>query len=134
MVVLAGMAHGLNAAAVNKGYMVFLLPVSDAFIMTQGHIGPFSTFLSMKLTGISCAKSLQSNTFQSMGFHYRFSRGDRVQIISGKHKEATGTVDANVFQRSVDFPKDHLPCHHVLLHNHLVITINVNQVEPLESL
>ena len=31
MVVLAGMAHGLNAAAVNKGYMVFLLPVTDAF-------------------------------------------------------------------------------------------------------
>jgi len=31
MVVLAGMAHGLNSTAVNKGYMVFLLPVSDAF-------------------------------------------------------------------------------------------------------
>ena len=24
-----------------------------------------------------------------MGFHYRLSRGDRVQIISGKHKGAT---------------------------------------------
>ena len=44
-----------------------------------------------------------------MGFHYRFSRGDRVQIISGKFKGETGTVDANVFQWSVDFPKDHLP-------------------------
>ncbi len=55
---------------------------------------------------------------------YRFSRGDRVQIISGKFKGETGIVDANVFQRSVDFPKDHLPCHHVLLDNHLVITIN----------
>ena len=73
------------------------------------------------------------NTFQGMGFHYRFSRGDRVQIISGKHKGATGTVDANVFQRSVDFPKDHLPCHHVLLDSHLVITINVNQVEALDE-
>ena len=31
MVLIAGMAHGLNASAVNKGYMVFLLPVSDAF-------------------------------------------------------------------------------------------------------
>ncbi|MBQ29374.1 MAG: hypothetical protein CL434_06160 [Acidimicrobiaceae bacterium] len=86
------------------------------------------------LTGFSCASTGQSNTFQGMGFHYRFSRGDRVQIISGKHKGATGTVDANVFQRSVDFPKHHTPCHHVLLDNHLVITINVNQVEPLGSL
>ena len=75
------------------------------------------------LTTVYCANTGQTNTFQGMGFHYRFSRGDRVQIISGKHKGATGTVDANVFQRSVDFPKDHLPCHHVLLDNHLVITI-----------
>jgi len=65
-----------------------------------------------------------------MGFHYRFSRGRRVR----KHKGAAGTVDANVFQRRVDFPKDHLPCHHVLLDNHLVITINVNQAKLLESL
>ena len=96
------------------------------------------------LTAVSCASTGQSTTFQGMfhyqstrleqmGFHYRFSRGDRVQIISGKFKGHAGTVDANVFQRSVDFPKDHLPCHHVLLDNHLVITINVNQVEPLES-
>ncbi len=85
------------------------------------------------LTAVSCASTGQINTFRGMGFHYRFSRGDRVQIISGKHKGATGTVDANVFQRSVDFPKDHLPCHHVLLDNHLVITINVNQVEALDE-
>ena len=92
------------------------------------------------MTDVYCASTGQSTTFQAMfhhqsttlepmGFHYRFSRGDRVQIISGKHKGATDTVDANVFQRSVDSPKDHLPCHHVLLDNHLVITINVNQVE-----
>jgi transcription antitermination factor NusG len=68
-----------------------------------------------------------------MGFDYRFSRSDRVEIISGKFKGHTGTVDANVFQLSVDFPKDDLPCHHVLLDNQLVVTINVNQVEPLES-
>ena len=80
-------------------------------------------------TTFQCMLHYQSTTLEPMGFHYRFRRGDRVQIISGKHKGATGTVDANVFQRSVDFPKDHLPCHHVLLDNHLVITINVNQVE-----
>jgi len=74
----------------------------------------------------------QSTTLEPIGFHYRFSRGDRVEIISGKFKGHTGTVDANVFQRSADSPKDHLPCHHVLLDNHMVITINVNQVEPIE--
>jgi len=83
------------------------------------------------MTDVYCASPSQSHTFQDMGFHYRFSRGDRVQIISGKHKGATGTVDANVFQRSVDFPKDHLPCHHVLLDSDLVVTVNVNQVEAL---
>ena len=87
-----------------------------------------------ELTGFSCARPRQSHTFQGMGFHYRFSRGDRVQIISGKHKGATGTVDSNVFQRSVDFPIDHTPCHHVLLDNDLVITINVNQVEALNEI
>ena len=86
------------------------------------------------LTTVYCANTGQTNTFQGMGFHYRFGRGDRVQIISGKHKGATGTVDSNVFQRSVDFPKDHLPCHHVLLDSHLVITINVNQVEALDEI
>jgi ribosomal protein L24 len=99
--------------------------------------------LGDELTTVDCANTGQTNTFhgmfhyqsttlEPMGFHYRFSRGDRVQIISGKFKGHTGTVDANVFQRSVDFPKDHLPCHHVLLDNHMVITINVNQVEPIE--
>ena len=62
---------------------------------------------------------------------YRFSRGDRVRIISGKHKGATGTVDASVFQRSVDLPYDHTPCHHVLLDSELVVTVNVKQVEAL---
>ena len=57
-----------------------------------------------------------------------------MQIISGKFKGETGTVGANVFQRSVDFPKDHLPGHYVLLDNHLVITINVNQVEALNEI
>ena len=85
-------------------------------------------------TTFQCMLHYQSTTLEPMGFHYRFSRGDRVQIISGKFKGHNGTVDANVFQRSVDFPKDHLPCHHVLLDNHMVITINVNQVEPLDEI
>ena len=54
-----------------------------------------------------------------------------MRIISGKHKGATGTVDASVFQRSVDLPNDHTPCHHVLLDSELVVTVNVKQVEAL---
>ncbi len=58
-------------------------------------------------------------------------RGDRVPIISCKHKGATGTMDANVFERSVNLPNDHTPCHHVLPDSDLVVTVNVNQVEAL---
>ena len=105
----------------------------------------FSRYFNRLMTRESCAGTGQSTTFQGMfhyqstalepmSFHYRFSRGDRVQIFSGKHKGETGIVDANVFQRSVDFPNDHLPCHHVLLDNRLVITINVNQVEALNEI
>ena len=58
-------------------------------------------------------------------------RGDRVRIISGKHKGATGTIAASVFQRSVDLPDEHTPCYHVLLDCELVVTVNVKQVEAL---
>ena len=69
-----------------------------------------------------------------MSFHYRSSRGDRVRILSGKFNGEAGTVNGNVFQRNINSPKDHLPCHHVLLDNHLAITINVNQVEALNEI
>jgi hypothetical protein len=58
-------------------------------------------------------------------------RGDRVPIISCKHKGTTGTMDANVSQHSVSLPNDHTPCYHVLLDSDLVVTVNVNQVEAL---
>ena len=122
---------------VTSNHQTFYVPrsrleCSNAFHQTPGDFKLWGDNVWDRLTAIDCANSGQTNTFHGMGFHYRFSRGDRVQIISGKFKGHTGTVDANVFQRSVDFPKDHLPCHHVLLDNHMVITINVNQVEPIE--
>ena len=46
----------------------------------------------------------------------------------------TAVYRVDVFQRSVDFLKDYLLSHHVLLDNHLVITININQGEPLDRL
>ena len=39
-----------------------------------------------------------------MSYVYRFKRGDRVKIVSGKYAGATGTVDSKVFQRTVDYP------------------------------
>ena len=66
-----------------------------------------------------------------MSSSYRFSRGDRVRIISGKHKGATGTIDSRVFQRSVDLPDEYTTCYHVVLDSELVVTVNVKQVEAL---
>ena len=66
-----------------------------------------------------------------MGYQYRFSRGDQVRIVSGKHKGATGMIDSRVFQRSVDLPEEHTACYHVLLDSELVVTVNVSQVEAL---
>jgi len=40
----------------------------------------------------------------------------------------------NCFQSAVDFPKNYLACHNVLLENHLVITINVNQLEAFDEI
>ena len=66
-----------------------------------------------------------------MSSSYRFRRGDRVRIISGKHKGASGTVDSKVFQRSVDLPDEHTPSYHVVLDSELLVTVNVKQVEAL---
>ena len=66
-----------------------------------------------------------------MSSSYRFSRGDMVRIISGKHKGASGTVDAKVFQRSADLLDKHTPSYHVVLNSELVVTVNVKQVEAL---
>ena len=66
-----------------------------------------------------------------MSSSYRFSRGDRVKIISGKHIGVNGTVDSLVFQRTVDCPNEHTPSYHVLLDNELVATIGVKRVESL---
>ena len=54
-----------------------------------------------------------------------------MRIISGKHRGASGTVDAKVFQRSADLPDEHTPSYHVVLDSELVVTVNVKQVEAL---
>ena len=63
-----------------------------------------------------------------MSHQYRFKRGDRVRIISGKHAGTTGTVDSKVFQYSVDFPEDLGAAYHVVLDGGKVVTVRTEQV------
>ena len=67
-----------------------------------------------------------------MSYSYKFLRGDRVKIVSGKHKGANGTVDAKVFQRSVDSPDEQAPSYHVVLGDGTVVKVNVQQVDLLD--
>ena len=54
-----------------------------------------------------------------------------MKIISGKHKSASGTVDALVFHLSIDYQNEHTPSYNVLLDSRIVVTVSVKQVEAL---
>ncbi len=42
-------------------------------------------------------------------------RGDRVRITNGKYAGHTGTVESNVYQRTVDYADEWHDGHHVML-------------------
>ena len=42
-------------------------------------------------------------------------RGDRVRISSGKYAGRTGTIESNLYQRTVDYPGEWANGHHVML-------------------
>ena len=63
-----------------------------------------------------------------MGHYYRFTRGDIVTIISGRHQGCAGVVDSAVFQRSVDYPDDNAPGYHVILDTKEVTTFRWDQL------
>ena len=65
-----------------------------------------------------------------MGNYYRFKRGDRVTIISGRNKGIKGVVDSAVFQRTVDAPDEYAPGYHVVLDIGPVVTVPWDQVAP----
>ena len=56
------------------------------------------------------------------------SRGTRVRIISGRYAGRTGTVEANVFQRTVDFPEEYAEAFHVALDDGKVVRVKRDQV------
>ncbi len=58
-------------------------------------------------------------------------RGDRVKIISGKYAGHTGTMESNVFQRTVDWPDEWATGHHAMLDTEELVTVRWEQVEGL---
>ncbi len=58
-------------------------------------------------------------------------RGDRIVIISGKYTGHTGTVESNVYQRTVDYPDEYHNGHHVMLDSGEVVTVRADQAEAV---
>ena len=56
-------------------------------------------------------------------------RGTRITITSGLHAGKTGTVEANAFQRTVDYPEEYAEGFHVVLDDGRVVTVRKAQVE-----
>ena len=57
--------------------------------------------------------------------------GDRVRITSGEYAGHSGTVDSNVFQRTVDYPHELANGFHVVLDSEELVTVRWDQVEVL---
>ena len=56
-------------------------------------------------------------------------RGDRVRITTGQHAGRTGTVESNVYQKTVDFPKELANGFQVMLDTGEVVIVRWDQVE-----
>ena len=56
-------------------------------------------------------------------------RGDRVRIISGKYAGHTGTLESNVYQRTVDYPDEWHNGYHIMLDTEELVTVRWEQVE-----
>ena len=56
------------------------------------------------------------------------TRGTRVRIISGRYAGRTGTVEANVFQRTVDYPEEYAEGFHIALGDGKVVAVRRDQV------
>ena len=83
----------------------------------------------LPLTHSSCRPVYPFPTVPSMSHVYKFIRGDRVRIVSGKYAGATGTVDSKVFQYSVDCPEELGPSYHVVLDDGKVVTVVRSSVQ-----
>ena len=52
-----------------------------------------------------------------------------MRVISGRYAGRTGTVDANVFQRTVDYPEEFAAGFHLVLDDETWVTVRRAQVE-----
>ena len=58
-------------------------------------------------------------------------RGTRVKIINGKYAGHRGTVEANVYQKTVDYPDEWANGYHVMLDSDEIVTVRWDQVEAV---
>ena len=58
-------------------------------------------------------------------------RGDRVTITTGKYAGHRGTVEANVYQKTVDYPGEWANGFHVMLDSEELVTVRWDQVEAM---
>ena len=54
--------------------------------------------------------------------------GDRVKVTSGKCAGHQGTIEANVYQRTVDCPSEWANGYHIMLDNEKLVTVRWDQV------
>ena len=58
-------------------------------------------------------------------------RGDRVTITTGKYAGHHGTVESNVFLRTVDYPDELSNGYHVMLDTEELVTVRWDQVKAV---
>ncbi len=54
-----------------------------------------------------------------------------MKITTGKYAGATGKVESNVYQRTVDYPDEFANGHHVMLDSGELVTVQLEHVEGL---
>jgi len=56
-------------------------------------------------------------------------RGARIIIINGTYEGHRGNVEANVYQRNVDYPEEWANGYHIMLDTEELVTVRCDQVE-----
>lgn len=68
-----------------------------------------------------------------VGHHYKYRRGQRITIRSGRYTGISGAVDSAVFQRTADYPEEFAPGYHVVLDGGKVVTVRWDQIESCKD-
>jgi len=55
-------------------------------------------------------------------------RGDRVRITTDKYAGHVGTIESNVYQKTVDYPDEWASGYHVMLDSEELVTVRWDQV------